>query len=223
MALSKRLLSIAKYIIGYKSLADIACDHGYLGIYAAKNYNLEKVLLTDINELPLASAKSNVVKNNLSNIIQTKLGDGLVPLDEAYEVISISGIGGILMKDILSTGLTRAKEAKRLILCPNTDSYEVRKFLKDNNFIIEAEEIVHDYKYYEIIVARYVGQMISYTEKELKYGPILLKEKSDEFINMYNNQLSLLVKQSFNISLENAKETMNMKIKELEEILSKKM
>jgi tRNA (adenine22-N1)-methyltransferase len=68
MAISKRLKAIAKYIDGYKTLADIACDHGYLGIYAVEEYNLKEVLLTDINLMPLASAVKNVESKNLSFI-----------------------------------------------------------------------------------------------------------------------------------------------------------
>ena len=96
MAISKRLKAIAKYTNGFNSLADIACDHGYLGIYAVEQFKLKEVLLTDINPMPLASAVKNVDNKNLSNIISCKLGNGLLPLEKDYEVISISGIGGML-------------------------------------------------------------------------------------------------------------------------------
>ena len=187
MAISKRLKAIAKYIEGYKTLADIACDHGYLGIYAVEEYNLKEVLLTDINPMPLASAVKNVESKNLSSIISTKLGNGLEPLTKDYEVITICGIGGMLLKEILEKGLERAKNAKRLILCPNSDLYEVRKFLADNNFNIVMEEVIHDYKYYQIIVANYAGQAPLYSEIQLKYGPKLLENISIEFIMMYKN------------------------------------
>ena len=52
------------------------------------------------------------------------------------------------MTEILKNDIEKAKLAKRLILCPNTDSYEVRKFLAENNFSIISEEVVYDYKYY---------------------------------------------------------------------------
>ena len=219
MNISKRLKAIAKYTDGFKSLADIACDHGYLGIYAAEHYGLKKVLLTDINPMPLASAVKNCKSRNLEDVICCKLGDGLNPLTEDYEVISISGIGGILMKDILSEGIDRIKSAKRLILCPNTDLYEVRKFLSDNMFVIEFEEIIHEHKYYEIIVAKYVGQPQNYSEIELKYGPHLIKSKSDEFISNYKLQLEMLNKQIVLINDINAKEKISLKINEISKIL----
>ena len=68
MAISKRLKAIAKYIEGYETLADIACDHGYLGIYAVEEYNLKEVLLTDINPMPLASAVKNVENKNIDGV-----------------------------------------------------------------------------------------------------------------------------------------------------------
>ena len=62
MAISKRLKAIAKYIEGYDSLADIACDHGYLGIYAVEEYNLKEVLLTcDSSNI---GSKKIIIKNN---------------------------------------------------------------------------------------------------------------------------------------------------------------
>ena len=219
MALSKRLLEIAKYIDGYESLADIACDHGYLGIYAALNYNLKEVLLTDINEMPLASAKENVAKRNLDNIVKTVLGDGLAPLDKDYDVISIAGIGGVLLVQILQNDLEKAKRAKRLILCSNTDTDLVRRFLISNGFVIEAEEMVHDYKYYEIIVAKYTCMNSLYSELELKYGPMLLKAKSKEFCDYYTRQLNLYKMQVEKINDLVSKEKLQDKIDEINKIL----
>ena len=223
MALSLRLKTIAKYIESFDSLADIACDHGYLGIYAAKTYGLKDVLLTDINPMPLASAQNNCKLNNLEDVILCKLGDGLAPLEKDYDVISISGIGGMLLKEILTAGIERCKGAKRLILCPNTDLYEVRKFLALNGFVIEFEEIIHEHKYYEIVVASYVGNVQSYTELELKYGPLLLKNQTEVFIKHYQEQLNLFEKQIVNVTEDNGKEKLSKKIDEVKRILSKKL
>ena len=219
MAISKRLKAIAKYVCGFDSLADIACDHGYLGIYAVEEYGLKKVLLTDINPMPLASAVNNCKSRNLDHIISCKLGDGLAPLNEDYDVISISGIGGILMSEILAKDITKCKNAKRLILCPNTDSYEVRKFLNDNMFVIENEEIIFEHKYYEIIVAKYIGTIQNYSNEELKFGPILVKNKPEMFVNHYKEQIKILSKQLMLVKDSNAIEKLTLKIDELKQIL----
>ena len=113
----------------------------------------------------------------------------------------------------------KIKKAKRLILCPNTDSYNVRKFLNDNNFIIEYEEVVLDYKFYEIIVCRYNGQPSNYSELDEKYGPCLLKEKSVEFIMMHEKQYKLLLLQLPNITNTDQKNKIIYKINEINSIL----
>ena len=123
------------------------------------------------------------------------------------------------MKDILNEGMDRIKNAKRLILCPNTDLYEVRKFLSDNMFMIEFEEMIHEHKFYEIIVAKYTGQAANYSEIELKYGPHLLQNKSEEFISNLKLQHEMLTKQIALINDLKAKEKLTIKINEISNIL----
>ena len=219
MKLSKRLSVIASFIKGFKSLADIACDHGYLGIYAALNYDLETVLLTDINELPLASAKANITKFSVTDKVNTALGNGLEPLDKDYEVISISGIGGSLLVDILNNDLEKAKKAKRLILSANNDVKLLREFLMNNHFMITSEVMVYDYKYYEILVAEYTSKNVNYTELELKYGPYLLKEKSADFINHYQKLLKTLENQLTKVNNLEARTNLLKRIEEIKSIL----
>lgn len=216
--ISKRIQEIAKYVEGYASLADIACDHGYLGIYVATKYHLDEILLTDINELPLKSAINNASKLNISNIY-FKLGDGLAPLDHDYDVICIAGLGGHLLVDILKDGLNRAKAAKRLILSPNCDTYVVREFLAKNGFNITFEEMIFDKKYYQIIIANYTGLNICYTTEELTFGPILLKTKSDIFIKYYEDLLKRLENEYKKIRTENNKENLLNKIETIKKIL----
>ena len=219
MKLSKRLSVIASFIKGFKSLADIACDHGYLGIYAALNYDLKEVLLTDINELPLASAKANIDKFSVKDKVNTALGNGLEPLDKDYEVISISGIGGSLLVDILNNDLEKAKKAKRLILSANNDVKLLREFLMNNHFMITSEVMVYDYKYYEILVAEYTPEDVKYTEMELKYGPYLLKEKSADFINHYQKLLKTLENQLTKVNNLEARTNLLKRIEEIKSIL----
>lgn len=219
MKLSKRLSVIASFIKGFKSLADIACDHGYLGIYCALNYDLKEVLLTDINELPLASAKANIDKFSVKDKVNTALGNGLEPLDKDYEVISISGIGGSLLVDILNNDLEKAKKAKRLILSANNDVKLLREFLMNNHFMITNEVMVYDYKYYEILVAEYTSKSVNYTELELKYGPYLLKEKSADFINHYQKLLKTLESQLTKVNNLEARTNLLKRIEEIKSIL----
>lgn len=223
MKLSKRIRRIAKYTEGFKTMADIGCDHGYLGIHSILDYGLTEVLFTDINEMPLESAKQNCIKENVMDKVKFLLGDGLKPLDKDYEVISICGMGGILIKDILSASLERAKNAKRLILSPNTDARVVREFLVDNFFEIVEEEMIFDYKYYEVIICRYSPDAPKYSELELKYGPHLLKNKDEVFVEYYQKKLEFLEKQYEKVNDVLSKADILLKMIEIHQILINEM
>lgn len=219
--ISLRLKEIAKYVKGYQTMADIACDHGYLGIYAVKYLGIKECLLTDINPLPLESARKNVEANALNPYFNFALGNGLKPLTKNYDVICIAGIGGCLMRDILIEGLNQLNKTKRLVLAPNTDAYEVRKFLKNNYFIVTNEEMVFDGKYYEIIVAEKTNEIVNYTEEELLFGPILLREKSINFVTFYTKKITNLLSQVQNISNTDSKQNLLNKIAVYEKIIKK--
>lgn len=212
-------MTIAQFVDGFSSLADIACDHGYLGIYCALNYDLNEVLLTDINELPLESAKVNINKYMVNEKVKTALGDGLAPLTKPYDVISISGIGGNLLVNILKKDLLKAQKAKRLILSANNDVKALRKFLMDNAFEIETEVMVDDYKYYEVIICKYVDKKIQYTDLELHYGPYLLQNKSKEFIACYEKLLNTLLLQVAKVNNQDAKINLLKRIEEIKGLL----
>jgi tRNA (adenine22-N1)-methyltransferase len=70
------------------------------------------------------------------------------------DTITITGMGGPLICRILADGRAVARSAKELILSPQSDVPEVRRFLLGHGFIITDETMVReDGKYYVIIKA----------------------------------------------------------------------
>ena len=209
--ISNRIKTIASLIYPYKRIADIGCDHGYLVIEAFLNYNIDYAVAVDNKKGPLASAKSNLGEYNLSNKVRFSLSSGISDIDEDTEVVVISGMGGTLITQILSEK-EKLKNVKRLILQPNRNSYELRKFLMINGYKITSEKLVYEEeKYYEIIQAE-IGEII-YTDDELLFGPILLKEKSEIFTMKLKDELKRLNE------IESKVEKVVLRIKKLEEIL----
>ena len=84
-------------------LADIGTDHAYLPIELCLSGKIPSAIACDINPMPLRSAEENIARFGLSDIIQTRLSDGLdrVAPDEADDIV-IAGMGGELIRDILS-------------------------------------------------------------------------------------------------------------------------
>ena len=181
-----RIDLLASLASGSNVLLDVGCDHAYTVITACKNYNVNKAIASDIADMPLEVAKSNIIKNGLQDRIVTVKSDGLKQITEDFDTLIISGMGGLLIKDILESSISKIKN-KKLILSPNRDYYEVRLFLINNGFQIIDEYAFYDKSiFYEAIVA-IPGEM-NITPFEIKYGPILLKKKDEDFTRYYQKQ-----------------------------------
>lgn len=177
--LSKRLETIASVCQPSKVLADVGCDHAYLSLYLVKSGIVEKSIAMDLREGPLSKARENIKSYGLEERIQTRLSDGLEKLekDEA-DMVLISGMGGILICDILSRGKDKISRVNQLILQPQSDQTLVRKYLHDNGFVIDDEKMcIDDGKYYTCIHA-VKGESQTYKHDfEYEYGKILIDRK----------------------------------------------
>ena len=60
----------------------------------------------------------------------------------------------------------------------------------DNGFRIDDETIIRDYKYYEILTVS-IGEM-QLDEQQIRFGPCLLQQKSDVFVECYTKRIAKL-------------------------------
>ncbi len=179
--LSTRLMAVANQLIPNKKLADIGTDHAYLPCYAYEKGIIPAAVCSEINEGPFQSAKGLITREGLSSIIQVRRGDGLSVLkDHEVEQITIAGMGGGLITQILEEGKTKLSGVERLILQPNVASHIVRKWLFLNKWTLIDETILEEYGIiYEILVAERGEQDLDVdVEKAVLFGPHLLKERT---------------------------------------------
>lgn len=175
--MSKRIKEIAKSIVPYKFLADIGCDHGYL-INLAFDKGILFAQAVDNKEGPLNIARKNLFKYN--DKVHFSLSDGIEDLDPKIDVVVIAGMGGTLITKILLDNIDKLKNVSRLILQPNRNIDKIRLFALNYGFKITQEKIIYEESiYYEIIVLE--KGLASYTNSEIMFGPILLKENSQLF------------------------------------------
>ena len=144
-------------IIGYVNsnvVADIGTDHAYVATELIKTNRAKRVIATDVNQGPLNAAIENIKKNNMENVIETRLGSGLSVLKKGEaDTIIIAGMGGELICEIIKKDMKIAKEAV-LVLQPMNAQYEVRKFLLTNGVKIIKEDIeCEGERVYNIIIA----------------------------------------------------------------------
>ncbi|MFG6121085.1 tRNA (adenine(22)-N(1))-methyltransferase [Thalassobacillus sp. B23F22_16] len=183
--LSRRLQVVASYLPRGAHFADIGSDHAYLPCYVCLKDPSAVAIAGELNDGPYQSAKKEVEANNLTDRISVRKGDGLSVLSsDEVEQIVIAGMGGTLITNILETGKSKLTRVSRLVVQPNVDAKSLRRWLADNGYRITAEEILEEAGHiYEVVVAdkQSAGEQIKYTDKEIYFGPYLLKEKNDPF------------------------------------------
>lgn len=189
--LSERLSAVASLVKKDSAIADVGTDHGYIPVYLYKAGIIKSAVAADVNEKPLASCKALVVQEGLSDVIKTRLSNGLDNiLPDEYDTVIIAGMGGELIADILS----RAEiENKHIILNPMTHPEIARKFLYDNGFDIINDLIIKDGRhYYSVFDANYTGEILPKTRSDYYLGNI--KDFSnrgyfEHLLNYLNNKL----------------------------------
>lgn len=180
--LSKRLLAAAGMVTKGNIVADIGCDHAYTSIYLCQAGIAPKVIAMDVNKGPLKGARAHVEEAGLSSQIDIRLSDGLQRLvpGEADSVL-LCGMGGLLMIKILSDYPEATSSVKELILQPQSEIGEVRRYLHKQGYEITEEHMLkEDGKFYVMMRAVPCARPQSYeTECDYVYGKLLLEEKNE--------------------------------------------
>ncbi|GAX02914.1 SAM-dependent methyltransferase [Secundilactobacillus pentosiphilus] len=179
--LSNRLQTVADFVRPGARLADIGSDHAYLPVHLAKKGVISAAIAGEVVKGPYHNALTEIENEQLTAVITARLADGLaaIHLDDNIDTITIAGMGGTLITNILESGKAHLTHHERLILQPNVGEDNVRRWLQDNSYEIVAERILaEDGHIYEIIVGDPTDTPVIYTAAELKFGPYLLQEKS---------------------------------------------
>lgn len=177
MELSKRLQTVAE-LVSYPSMADIGTDHGYVPIYLHKQGKIKKAFACDVRRGPLEKAEKNIVLAQGEQVIETRLGSGLLPIGVGeIQTAVIAGMGGMLMIRILSESPEVVKSLQELILSPQLDVDQVRRYVHQIGFQMNEEIMVQDEgKNYHVI--RCVPGNETYSrEIDYLYGKMLLEKK----------------------------------------------
>ncbi len=174
MKLSPRLKAAADFVRCGKKIADIGTDHAHLPIYLVENGFVPYAVASDVRPGPIANAKENVKTAGLEDKISLRLASGLdkVNPDEAEDII-IAGMGGILIAELIEKAPWLKDSEKHLVLQPQSHTEILRKFLTDNGYYIEKEEICEDAgRLYCVMSVYFDGEERTYPEKYEYYGEI---------------------------------------------------
>ena len=151
--LSDRLLVCASYLSSGIRVADIGCDHGYLGIHLLKHCNAKSVIASDVNEAPLQSAMRNAIKFGVQDKMTFYLSDGARNIPRDFDALVCAGMGGDTMIHILEDAPWLRSKQYYLVLQCQSKTPLLRKYLSDTGWHIAEETIVRDGKFLYTVMA----------------------------------------------------------------------
>ena len=189
MSLNKRLSTLSAFIEDNSNIIDIGCDHGLLGIYLYQNRTNVKVISSDINELPLMKAHDNLIKYDLVDKIELRLGNGLECINSDTDTIIISGMGGLTIVEILSC-VRRYKGIKKIVISPNSDFVLTRRKISNLGFKLSNETMVCENNKYYLISEYVIGHgKINYMFGKLDFNNNIVV---DYYRDLYNKNKLVL-------------------------------
>lgn len=208
-------------------LADIGSDHAYLPAVLALRAAVQGAIAGEAAVTPFQAAQRTVEKYGLGRKVQVRLADGLACIgpNDGITAMTLCGMGGETIRDILEAGKARLAGHERLILQPNGGEPPLRRWLMRNHYQIVHEEVLREKRLdYELIVAERTGP-VTYSERELFFGPLLLQTRSPAFLTKWQRMLGLKRKVLVAFThkragTDEAKARLSRQVRWIEEVLS---
>ena len=160
--------------------ADIGTDHAHLPAALLQRGRCQHMILTDLSESALKNARETVIRCRLSDRTDLRAGNGLQPLEEACGMISVTGMGGRTVHDILLEGMEKLKGAS-LVLSAHTDLPLIREAVCRIGYHLDREDPCFCAgRYYLVLRAR--PGACSLTPRELRLGGPLFQSASPQLV-----------------------------------------
>lgn len=169
--LSPRLRSVADMVPEGAKLADIGTDHAYLPTWLILHGVIDQAIAADLREGPLERAKMTAEKYGLGDHMSFRLCDGLSGVrEEEADVISIAGMGGETIAEILAAAPWTKSGEKLLLLQPMSAQPELRSWLQSHGYIICREVLSKEGETLYVTFQVTAGQMATLSVGELWAG-----------------------------------------------------
>lgn len=179
LPISPRLLACCEYVHTGDRIADVGCDHGYLGIHLLQKNIASSVIASDINHGPLEAARRNAGKYGVADKISFFLSDGVAQLPRDFDTMICAGMGGDTMISILEGAPWLADSRYRLILQCQSKTPMLRKFLSDNGWRIREEVVLKDGRFLYTVMEVVYAPSESLTPGQCYLPPALFVKPTD--------------------------------------------
>ena len=147
LPISDRLLACSAFVNPGDRVADVGCDHGYLGIYLLKRNIARHIYACDLREGPLQSARDNASLYGVGEHMDFFLADGLQGVPQDFDILVCAGMGAETMISILKAAPWLQRKGYRLILQCQIKTCLLRQYLSETGFRILEEWVLRDGKF----------------------------------------------------------------------------
>ena len=179
LPLSDRLLACVDFVVPGSRVADIGCDHGYLGIHLLTTGQATAMIESDVNEGPLQSAMRNAKKYGVFDKMSFYLSDGAKSIPRDFDALVCAGMGADTMIHILQDAPWLRSEQYSLILQCQSKTPMLRRYLSDAGWEITRETIVRDGKFlYTAMCVRWQPTAPRLSAAQCHISPALLRSGS---------------------------------------------
>lgn len=181
LPISKRLLACADFISPGSIVADVGCDHGYLGIHLLTKGIAKRVIASDINEGPLQAARHNAEKYGVTGRMTFHLGSGVSNVPRDFDVLVCAGMGADTMISILNAAPWLKDARYRLILQCQSKTPMLRRYLSENGWRITEESVLQDGRFlYTVMAVCWESDAPRLTVGQWYFSPALAENPSPE-------------------------------------------
>lgn len=151
--------------------ADIGTDHAFLPCHLLQEGICHRMIAADISDKALAHARANLTRHGLLDRAVLTRADGLEAIDQPCGCISMMGMGGETMADILRRGREKLQGAV-LVLGAHTELYLVRQAIGDIGYHIAQERLCRAAGRFYVFWRAEAGAE-TLTPDECRYGKLL--------------------------------------------------
>ncbi|MGM9857726.1 MAG: tRNA (adenine(22)-N(1))-methyltransferase [Bacilli bacterium] len=217
--LSNRLETIKRFVPPQCIPADVGADHGYLICSLLIDNIVELGYAVENKKGPFTHLCETIKLYSLENKVYPLFSSGIRDLPDNVNTLILAGMGSESIIEILNARKDFLSHIDMIICDSHTNLFYLRSEMQKLGFYVKNEEIIQEKNIYYEIVVFIKDSTLNYSLTELKYGPILLKNKSKVYIKKYNEYLTKLESiLNKNIS-SNRKEDILKEIKEIKEVI----
>ena len=181
LPISDRLLACCNFVAKGDRVADIGCDHGYLGIHLLSNCIASHMIEADVAPGPLESARQNAKKYGVESAMTFCLSDGVRDIPRAFDTLVCAGMGGDTMVHILTDAPWLKDKQYRLILQCQSKTPMLRRYLSEYGWHITEEQVLKEGKFlYTVMEVYFEPEYPRLTTGEWYFPPALLENPSHQ-------------------------------------------